>query len=343
MAKTNLHFEMGGLGKVSPAIVNGRTVADFPEVGDFTHLYVETSTNLLYRWNGSGYVPLGDSSKVFLHAGGTAYEVGGIALGTDLYGKTYEQILNLMLYKASYPTLTDPSVSVELDRYLYSLNSTATITGKVTFNRGSIEPAYGTSGLRAGKPNKYYLNGTTIASQDLSMPFSVTIDNIKEENDLTFWVQYDGGEQPMDSDGNAYDLALPAGKISNITTVRGLVPVFKKLEGSEWTEESIETTVTADGRGFEVSMPTETSSDAKQTIAIDASVTIVGIKQYDDFRGVWAWIYDSPEESLEAFNVEESEVSDGKGNTYAVRIYSNALMQMGARKLRFYAVVPEEE
>lgn len=223
-----------------------------------------------------------------MHAGGTAYEVGGIKLGSDLYGKTYEQILNLMLYKAEYPTLVDPTIEVKLDRYLYSLNSRATITGNVIFNRGSISPAYGTSGFRAGKPNKYYLNGTTIASQDLSMPFSITIDNIQEENDLTFWTQYDGGEQPMDSDGNAFDMALPAGKISNITTVKGLVPVFQKLEGSEWMEEPIETAVTEDGCGFEVSMPTETTSVAKQTIAIDASVTIVGIQQYDEFRGVWA-------------------------------------------------------
>lgn len=343
MVKPNLHFEMGGMTQISPPIVRAEKMADFPKVGDFVHLYLETSTNLLYYWTGAVYHVLGDSSKVFLHAGGTAYEVGGIKVGTNLYGKTYEQILSLMLYKASYPDLVAPSVEVMLDRYLYTLNAPATITGKVVFNRGSITPAYGTSGMRSGKPNKYYLNGTTTASQELSMPFSVTINNIEAENDLTFWVQYDEGEQPMDSDGNKFDIPFPAGKISNVATVRGLVPVFTKLEGSEWVEQPVEEAITADGKGFEVSVSAETDDTAKQVVAIDASVTIVGVKQYDEFRDVWAWIYDSPEESLEAFDVVDSTITDADGNSHVVRLYTNALMQMGNRKLRFYAVVPEEE
>lgn len=343
MSKPNLHFEMGGLARLLPPIVRENSKDNFPTIGDFVHLYLETSTNLLYYWSGVTYVAIGDPSKVFLHAGGTAYEVGGIKLGTNLYGKTYEQILSLMLYKASYPELVAPTVDVKLDRYLYTLGSPATINGTVSFNRGSITPAYGTSGLRAGKPNKYYLNGTTEASQELSMPFSVTINNIEAENDLTFWVQYDEGDQPMDSDGNKFDLPLPAGQISNVVTVQGLIPVYKKLEGSEWIEQPIEEVITADGKGFEVSVPAETNDKTKQVVAIDASVTIVGVKQYDDFRDVWAWIYDSPEESLSAFDVVEDTITDKDGNVHAVRLYKNALMQMGDRKLKFYAVVPEEE
>ena len=69
----------------------------------------------------------------------------------------------------------------------------------------------------------------------------------------------------------------------------------------------------------------------------------MGVKQYDDFRDVWAWIYDSPEESLSAFDVVEDTITDKDGNVHAVRLYKNALMQMGDRKLKFYAVVPEEE
>lgn len=343
MAKSNLHFELGNLSKVSPAVVQEQRKEDFPEVGDFVHLYVETLTNLLYRWNGNAYVPLGDSSKVFLNNGTTAYEVGGIPVGTNLYGKTYDQILNLMLYSSSVPTLTDPSITITLDKYLFSLGSSAEVNGVVSFERGKIDPAYGTSGYRAGLPEKYYLNGATINSSELSMPFSVVLDNVQKENNLTFWVQYRQGEQPKDSNGNDYELPLLAGRVSAVVNVVGASPVFSKLEGSEWTEQGIEVAATEDGRGIEVDMPAEPTSSAKQVIAIDAALNIIGVKQYDEFRNVWDWIYDTPEESLEAFNIEESTVTDTEGNEYAVRIYTNALPQIGSRKLRFYTVMPEEE
>lgn len=85
-------------------------------------------------------------------------------------------------------------------------------------------------------------------------------------------------------------------------------------------------------------MESETSETAKQVVAIDAAVEIIGVQQFDEFRNLWAWIYDTPQESLEAFTIETTQIN---GND--VKTYTNALTQIGARKLRFYTSVPEEE
>lgn len=49
MLKNNLRFELDGFGKLVPAIICGETIDQFPQVGDFIHLYVDTTANMLYR------------------------------------------------------------------------------------------------------------------------------------------------------------------------------------------------------------------------------------------------------------------------------------------------------
>lgn len=339
MSKSNLHFELNGFGKLVPAIVCGETVEQFPQVGDFIHLYIDTTANMLYRWDGANYVAVGGaSSGTFSRAGGTDYEVGGIAAGTDLEGKTLEQILSMMLYRTSYPVLVDPSVKIVLDRTYFAANSPATVTGTVYFDRGTITPAYGTDGYRSGLPNTYICGEDTIRTSRLSYPFSVTYNNIADEQTLTAIVAYDEGEQPKDSLGNDYTTALRAGQISASAVIYGIGDMYQKLVGSDWTKIDVDSCTTEDGKGFEFSLDGETSDAAKQVVAIDASVNIVGVQQFDEFRNLWAWIYDTPEESLEAFTIETAQI-DGKD----VKTYTNALTQIGARKLRFYTTNPEEE
>lgn len=339
MSKSNLHFELNGFGKLVPAVVCGETVAQFPQVGDFIHLYVDTTANTLYRWNGVEYVAVGGSSSgTFTRAGGTDYEVGGIAAGTILEGKTIEQILSMMLYRTDYPTLVDPSVRVVLDKAYFAANSPATVTGTVYFDRGAITPAYSTNGYRSGLPNTYSCGEKVISSNSLSCPFSVEYDNIDEEQMLFVWVAYDKGEQPKDSLGNNYDTFLQAGKVSAYATIYGIGNMYQKLGGDDWTIVSVDQCTTEDGKGFEFSLGGEISDAAKQMVAIDAAVEIIGVQQFDEFRNIWAWIYDTPEESLEAFTITTDQI-EGK----YVKIYTNALTQIGARKLRFYTTNPEEE
>ena len=56
------------------------------------------------------------SGGTFDTAGVTTYEVGGIPAGTNLEGKTWQQIFTMMLYGGTaVPVLTPPSLTIVLD------------------------------------------------------------------------------------------------------------------------------------------------------------------------------------------------------------------------------------
>ena len=112
---------------------------------------------------------------------------------------------------ASYPNLISPSVTLveSAGSVLMETGSTRGATITVVFNRGYIDPAYGTSGKRAGEAHTYSLNGVEQNTNE----FDVVI----TEDNASFIgsVSYDAGEQPKDSLGNDYDAPLSAGTISS--------------------------------------------------------------------------------------------------------------------------------
>lgn len=140
--------------------------------------------------------------------------VGGINSGkTYAQGTTLEQILRDMLSPVLYPTLTGPSVSIAIpgDKILEK-GATKNATLTATFSQGSISPAYGTNGKRAGAATSYALNGGTAQSGNT---FSVAI----SESNKTFKVvtTYEAGPQPKDSAGNDYSSPLAAGSVESNT------------------------------------------------------------------------------------------------------------------------------
>ena len=109
-----------------------------------------------------------------------------------------------------YPELTDPSATISGtgDKVLEK-GSTLGVTITVDFDRGAIDPAYGTSGYRSGAATGYKLNNGSI---QVGNTFSVTVSD--SNNTFRGIANYAAGEQPKDSNDNDYDSPLPAGSVT---------------------------------------------------------------------------------------------------------------------------------
>lgn len=137
---------------------------------------------------------------------------------------------------ANYPNLISPSVTlVEAGPFIMETGTTRGATITVVFNRGYIDPAYGTSGKRAGEALLYSLNGVDSTENE----FDVTID----ENNASFFgsVDYSEGEQPKDSLGNDYDKPLAAGTVSSSALIFEFVnPIYSNAaENSVLAKEEL--------------------------------------------------------------------------------------------------------
>jgi hypothetical protein len=172
--------------------------------------------------------------KPYTNATPSVVTVGGLVAGTTFTNQTVEDLFNAMLYPELYPTLTAPSNTFALtESGLHEIGETiATLNFLASFSRGSISPAYGTSGYRSGLPNTYNYTGTglsaTVASTSLTNSQTVSSYTVLSGNQSwTNTVSYDAGEQPKSSEGNNYSTPLSAGTTSAQTTsILGVYPWF---------------------------------------------------------------------------------------------------------------------
>lgn len=282
------------------------------------------------------------SGGTFVADGVTTYEVGGIPAGTNLNGKTWQQIFTMMLYGDTLvPTLTNPTFTASLDNLYAQVGQTATVTGTAIFNRGSISPAYGTSGFRAGVPTSYVINNTQVETNVTEYNFSTELAIASRENKFTVTVNYGEGEQPLDGAGNNYDSPYPAGSMSVELTVTGTYPVYVKNAEGDLVPLDIQTQFDKNGQ-LEVDMEGE-STNGKQAIAfVEGTPAIVGIQQYDPSRNIWDWIYGSPEESLTSFVQSQDIISvDSTQKNYTV--FTNDTVTIGPRRLKFFTELPADQ
>ena len=244
----------------------------------------------------------------------SAIDVGGIDAGTTYaIGTPVETILSDLLAPTLYPTLTAPSATLTAtgDKLLEA-GSTLNTVFTITFNRGSISPAYGTSGYRAGEATGYSLNE---GASQVGNTFEATItsDNTAYQGA----VSYGAGEQPKDSKGANYSTALTAGSVNtntvnyefvdalwantaNIATVAklGLVSKTAKIKEftfpaqtvanpeifdvpASWTVTAVEVLNTMSNQ-WETCVSEFTVTDVTHT---DAADTVVNYKRYTDNRG----------------------------------------------------------
>ena len=208
---------------------------------NYTHGYfyecVEDSENPgSYIWAQTDTQPSGGGSGSLSKAITAAIEVGGIDVGDNFaIGTSYDDMWDALLNPTLYPTFTNPSatLSYSADTYYEVGTSIAAKSATVTLNRGTIAPAYGTSGYRSGAATNYALassgadteySDSSASSGSFSVPAltRATKGNIV----LTATVSYAAGEQPKDSKGNNYDSPLAAGSKTASKTIQFIQPYY---------------------------------------------------------------------------------------------------------------------
>ena len=145
-----------------------------------------------------------------------------------------ETLLRAMLANTYNPTLTPPSVSITWNvPALAKVGATVNaVNATVSFNRGRINPEYGTDGYRAGVATGYAVSLTGADSpftdNNATGQFNVPAFTRATKGNvvLTGTVSHEAGQQPKDSDGNNYDNPYPAGDLSNTKTVDFIIPFY---------------------------------------------------------------------------------------------------------------------
>ena len=136
---------------------------------------------------------------------------GGIKVGDQFFqGEQLETLWRKLLDPVQGPTLSNPSVLIiPSGGLVMESGSTKDVTLIIKFDRGSISPAYGTSGYRSGDVTEYQLNGVVVSDINNSVTVSET------NKEFTAMVSYAEGEQPKNSAGDDFDSPLPAGSVSS--------------------------------------------------------------------------------------------------------------------------------
>lgn len=250
-------------------------------------------------------------------------QVGGVNVG-DHYdqGTMLEQIIRDMLNPVENPRLVDPSASLTAtgEKLLEKgdiLNTVVT----VSFNRGQINPAYGTSGYRSGPATGYSLNGS--AYQD-SNSFFYTI--TEEHTTLRGAVNYSEGEQPKNSIGEDYAEPLPAGNVrSSIISYEYVNALWANTSDIQNVVKQALVSMSAKVKEFNFPAQTELYPEI---FDVPADWIITNIEVLNTLSNTW-------EDCSTEFNTSNTTHNDAGDNpTDYIRYTDNRGYNAGARKVR---------
>ena len=196
-------------------------------------------------------------------------------------GTAFEQIFKTMLSKTLVPVLTPPSAGITTTaNKLLETGSTVTATFVVTYNRGSINPAYGTDGFRAGEATGYILNG---GPEQVSNTFSEEV----SESNKTFsaTVKYGEGTQPKNSDGANYDEPLQAGQVNTNTITFEFVDAL-------WSNAAnianiVKEQLVSKSAGVKVFNAAAQTAASPFVFDVPASWTVSAVELYNTLSGQW--------------------------------------------------------
>lgn len=257
--------------------------------------------------------------------------VGNITDPASIAGKTAEEVLLMMLFGVVNPTFTDPSLAVELSSDAVGIVGRETsLQGALKFDRGSITPAYGTSGFRAGLPTSYTIDSQSFETSATEYAFNITFTPTFGSNIISFAVNYARGEQPKNSVGEDYELPLPAGALSKSIVIQGVYQLYD-AQGNEIPFELIQD---EDGLAY-VSVYASEGSGTKQSFSIASDVTVIGVKQFNTMTQQWDWINGSAEASLQTFDTTIV-AGETLGESVDYTLYTHNGSARGERELRVY-------
>ena len=203
--------------------------------------------------------------------------VGGCHPGmTYNEGTALEDIIRDILNPVAYPTLKNPSLSISgTGSKLLEYGASIAVTITATFNRGSINPAYGTSGFRSGPATSYSMNGSI---PSMTHEWNETVDETHKQFAAT--ATYSEGEQPKDSIGEDYDHPLPAGSVNSSTLKYDFVnPIWANINNIQ-TVEKLPLVQKSTGQ-YEFLFPAQTVDNA-ETFDIPASWTVTAVEVFNE-------------------------------------------------------------
>lgn len=261
------------------------------------------------------------------------YPLGKLTDPTLVEGRTVEELLMMMLYGVVNPTFTEPTLSIAISEESLPLiiGRPTVLKGTLTFDRGTIHPAYGTSGYRAGAPIRYMINeyvfDSTAGSYDFEIPFTPTDLQIR----LSYQVAYAEGEQPINSAGQPFGAPYPAGTITQTLQLQAAYAMYN----ADTEEVPFTWFIADDGQGYASTFASE-GSGKQQTFAISDKVTVVGIKAYDVMTQQWTWLGgQTAAASLTHFDTTIIK-GDSLGETNDYVLYTHNQPASGERELRIY-------
>lgn len=268
---------------------------------------------------GSGNIPISGGGDAVLSADLTASKtVGGIASGKKYdAGTALEVLFKDMLNPVENPIFTAPSAMLSASGgTLAEEGETAQKTLTVTFNRGKINPAYGTSGNRSGAATGYSLNGGASQSGNT---FSVAVN----EGNKTFSarVNYAAGEQPKNSAGENYDSPLPAGYVTTNTLTFEIVAALWSNAANIATVAK-EPLISRSVKEKRFDFPAQTAANP-EIFDVPATWTVTAVELLNTLNNQWV------------DDTSEFDVSDVTHGTVAYKRYTyNGGDATGARSIR---------
>ena len=205
-----------GSGTGTPTIANG---------GVFT-VNIPTASNT-YNSNLAGTIAMVE-------------DVGGMEAGTlvsDINGQTYDQLFDTILFPTSYPTASQPSVSLTDTFSLREIGEVVNVPLNTTANRGQITLDGSNQGPFAGAVDSASISGPGGPYTLNVGPGATDIDNLTVPshtvvegtagNQWTLTAQFSDGPMPLDSTGADYpSLQWTTGSKSNSTNFEGVYPIF---------------------------------------------------------------------------------------------------------------------
>ena len=274
---------------------------EFREIKGIGSIIISTSDNLILIDSSGGGTPVYDTTLDPSLAMPTT--VGGIPAGTlvnDLKGDTLIKMWDDLLFPTANPVLTPPSGSFSMGptTTLYEVGSNAILTFTTTLVRGSINPQYtADSPFRSGLPNNFIFSGTGLVdASSSSIPYihpAIDVSIIQGNQSWSAQIGYNGGVQPYDNKGNAYDSSLAAGTLSAspTRTIEGVYPIFATTSNiTTLTKQTLISMSTGTTPGY--TLVAEVGGKQKFDIPVKwtAINPLTAIQQYNTFSSQWETI-----------------------------------------------------